>query len=35
MLVEAKRYDDFAWRKDIDPRPYWIDKLSGSRGCGR
>ena len=32
MLVEAKRYDGFAWRyDDYDPkRPYWIDKLTGS-----
>ncbi|WP_181765908.1 exo-beta-N-acetylmuramidase NamZ domain-containing protein [Streptomyces albidus (ex Kaewkla and Franco 2022)] len=30
MLAEAMKYDDFAWRKDNDPRPYWIDKLSGS-----
>ncbi|GAA2066650.1 DUF1343 domain-containing protein [Streptomyces albiaxialis] len=30
MLVEARKYDGFAWRKDQDPRPYWIDKLSGS-----
>jgi uncharacterized protein YbbC (DUF1343 family) len=32
MLVEAHRYDDFAWREDSwDPkRPFWIDKLSGS-----
>jgi len=32
MLVEAKRYPEFAWREDSwDPeRPYWIDKLSGS-----
>lgn len=32
MLVEARRYDDFAWREDSwDPeRPFWIDKLSGS-----
>jgi uncharacterized protein YbbC (DUF1343 family) len=30
MLAEAARYDGFAWRKDDDPRPYWIDKLSGS-----
>ena len=27
-------YDDFAWRDDNDPRPYWIDKLTGSTsGC--
>lgn len=30
MLAEALKYDGFAWRKDNDPRPYWIDKLSGS-----
>jgi uncharacterized protein YbbC (DUF1343 family) len=31
MLVEAKKYTDFSWRKDADPkRPFWIDKLSGS-----
>ncbi|OEU96814.1 exo-beta-N-acetylmuramidase NamZ domain-containing protein [Streptomyces nanshensis] len=30
MLAEAAEYKDFAWRKDDDPRPYWIDKLSGS-----
>jgi uncharacterized protein YbbC (DUF1343 family) len=30
MLAEAVKYDGFAWRKDNDPRPYWIDKLSGS-----
>ncbi|MCT2591442.1 DUF1343 domain-containing protein [Streptomyces sp. N2-109] len=32
MLVEAHRYEEFAWREDSwDPkRPYWIDKLSGS-----
>jgi uncharacterized protein YbbC (DUF1343 family) len=32
LLVEAKRYDEFAWRQDSwDPeRPFWIDKLSGS-----
>jgi len=32
MLVEARRYDEFAWREDSwDPqRPFWIDKLSGS-----
>ena len=31
MLVAAKAiYADFAWRVDNDPRPYWIDKLSGS-----
>jgi uncharacterized protein YbbC (DUF1343 family) len=30
MLAEAAKYDGFAWRKDDDPRPYWIDKLSGS-----
>jgi len=32
MLVEAKRYDGFAWRyDDYDPdRPYWVDKLTGS-----
>ncbi|WP_367123248.1 exo-beta-N-acetylmuramidase NamZ domain-containing protein [Streptomyces phytohabitans] len=31
MLVEARRYDDFAWREDADTeRPFWIDKLSGS-----
>ncbi|MGP3977648.1 exo-beta-N-acetylmuramidase NamZ family protein [Streptomyces sp. 8N114] len=31
MLLEAKKYDGFAWRKDSDPeRPFWIDKLSGS-----
>jgi uncharacterized protein YbbC (DUF1343 family) len=31
MLVAAKStYADFAWRVDNDPRPYWIDKLSGS-----
>jgi uncharacterized protein YbbC (DUF1343 family) len=31
MLVAARAtYPDFAWRVDNDPRPYWIDKLSGS-----
>ena len=31
MLVAAKAlYSEFAWRVDNDPRPYWIDKLSGS-----
>ncbi|OEU96565.1 exo-beta-N-acetylmuramidase NamZ domain-containing protein [Streptomyces oceani] len=32
MLVEASRYDEFAWREDDwdKERPYWIDKLSGS-----
>ena len=31
MLVAARStYTDFAWRVDNDPRPYWIDKLSGS-----
>jgi uncharacterized protein YbbC (DUF1343 family) len=31
MLVALKAlYRDFAWRVDNDPRPYWIDKLSGS-----
>ncbi|BCJ36115.1 hypothetical protein Athai_36180 [Actinocatenispora thailandica] len=32
MLVEAKKYDGFAWRyDDYDPvRPYWVDKLTGS-----
>ncbi|GAA2617145.1 DUF1343 domain-containing protein [Streptomyces axinellae] len=31
MLVEARKYEDFAWREDADPgRPFWIDKLSGS-----
>ncbi len=31
MLVAARSlYPDFAWRVDNDPRPYWIDKLSGS-----
>lgn len=31
MLVAAKAvYPEFAWRVDNDPRPYWIDKLSGS-----
>lgn len=32
MLVEAKRYPDFAWRRDSwdTRRPYWVDKLSGS-----
>ncbi|MDR3032363.1 MAG: DUF1343 domain-containing protein, partial [Kitasatospora sp.] len=32
MLVEASRYDDFAWRQDSwdTKRPFWIDKLSGS-----
>ena len=30
MLVTARTYDDFAWRVDADPRPYWVDKLSGS-----
>lgn len=31
MLVEARKYDAFEWRKDADPkRPFWIDKLSGS-----
>ena len=26
----ARTYDGFAWRVDADPRPYWVDKLSGS-----
>ncbi len=32
MLVEARRYTDFAWRQDSwdAERPFWIDKLSGS-----
>jgi len=31
MLVTAKAlYPEFAWRVDADPRPYWVDKLSGS-----
>ncbi|SCL69097.1 Protein of unknown function [Micromonospora citrea] len=32
MLVEAHRYDAFAWRRDSwdAARPYWIDKLTGS-----
>jgi uncharacterized protein YbbC (DUF1343 family) len=31
MLVEARRYPTFQWRFDTgDPRPYWIDKLTGS-----
>lgn len=31
MLVEAHRYEGFAWRKDSGTaHPYWIDKLSGS-----
>ncbi|MEQ7127797.1 DUF1343 domain-containing protein [Actinopolymorpha sp. B11F2] len=32
MLVEATRYDEFAWRQDSWDleRPFWIDKLSGS-----
>ncbi|GAB2824705.1 exo-beta-N-acetylmuramidase NamZ family protein [Streptomyces daliensis] len=32
MLVEARKYEGFAWRKDDwdKERPYWIDKLSGS-----
>ncbi|MGK5500737.1 exo-beta-N-acetylmuramidase NamZ family protein [Streptomyces sp. URMC 125] len=32
MLVEARRYDAFAWRQDAwdTRRPFWIDKLSGS-----
>ncbi|GAA3629925.1 DUF1343 domain-containing protein [Streptomyces fenghuangensis] len=32
MLVEARRYEDFAWRQDSwdTRRPFWIDKLSGS-----
>jgi len=32
MLVEARRYADFAWRQDSwdAKRPFWIDKLSGS-----
>ncbi|NGN68827.1 DUF1343 domain-containing protein, partial [Streptomyces sp. A7024] len=32
MLVEAKKYAAFEWRKDSwdTQRPYWIDKLSGS-----
>jgi uncharacterized protein YbbC (DUF1343 family) len=32
MLVEARRYPDFAWRQDSwdAKRPFWIDKLSGS-----
>lgn len=31
MLVEARKYEGFAWREDPDPeRPFWIDKLSGS-----
>ncbi|MBA0052462.1 DUF1343 domain-containing protein [Streptomyces sp. AJS327] len=32
MLVEAAKYDGFAWREDDwdEERPFWIDKLSGS-----
>ena len=31
MLLEARKYDGFAWREDSDfERPFWIDKLSGS-----
>lgn len=32
MLVEARRYGEFAWRQDSwdQERPFWIDKLSGS-----
>ncbi|MGH3658358.1 MAG: exo-beta-N-acetylmuramidase NamZ family protein, partial [Micromonosporaceae bacterium] len=32
MLVEARKYPAFAWRKDSwdTRRPYWIDKLTGS-----
>lgn len=32
MLVEARRYPEFAWRQDSwdAQRPFWIDKLSGS-----
>jgi uncharacterized protein YbbC (DUF1343 family) len=30
MLVEARKYTNFAWRIDSGTRPYWIDKLSGS-----
>ncbi|MGY1452722.1 exo-beta-N-acetylmuramidase NamZ family protein [Streptomyces sp. SS8] len=32
MLVEARRYAEFAWRQDSwdTRRPFWIDKLSGS-----
>jgi len=32
MLVEARKYPAFAWRRDSwDPvRPYWVDKLTGS-----
>ncbi|PZF95083.1 exo-beta-N-acetylmuramidase NamZ family protein [Micromonospora deserti] len=32
MLVEARRYPAFAWRRDSwdATRPYWVDKLTGS-----
>ncbi|MFV2110952.1 exo-beta-N-acetylmuramidase NamZ domain-containing protein [Micromonospora sp. LOL_025] len=32
MLVEAHKYEAFAWRRDSwdAVRPYWIDKLTGS-----
>ncbi|MEU9510861.1 DUF1343 domain-containing protein [Micromonospora sp. NPDC048170] len=32
MLVEAHKYEAFAWRRDSwdTVRPYWIDKLTGS-----
>jgi uncharacterized protein YbbC (DUF1343 family) len=31
MLVEARAYDGFGWRKDAgQPVPYAIDRLSGS-----
>ncbi|MGN9775595.1 exo-beta-N-acetylmuramidase NamZ family protein [Micromonospora sp. H33] len=32
MLVEARKYPAFAWRRDSwdAARPYWVDKLTGS-----
>ncbi|MFC4066493.1 exo-beta-N-acetylmuramidase NamZ family protein [Actinoplanes subglobosus] len=30
MLIEAKRYPGFAWRKDPDTRPFFVDKLAGT-----
>ncbi|MET7640666.1 DUF1343 domain-containing protein [Streptomyces sp. NPDC005438] len=32
MLIEARKYEKFAWREDDfdEKRPFWIDKLSGS-----
>jgi uncharacterized protein YbbC (DUF1343 family) len=32
MLVEARKYEAFAWRRDSwdAVRPYWVDKLTGS-----